>query len=107
MNQVVRWFKETNGSGKEFDYRFTGRDSRYFVHNFMLLVSYLENAVKKDSQEEAILHVLAYKCLSLKESVALFTRVDISHSEVDKIKQHCLAFFKAHSLFLSRVNPTV
>lgn len=106
-NQVVRWFNETKASGREFDYRFTGRDSRFFLHNFMVLVSCLENAVKKDSQEEAILHVLAYVCLSLRESVALFTRVDISDSEVGKIKQYCLAFFKAHSLFLSRVNPTV
>ena len=37
--------------------------------------------------------------------MALFTCVDILHSKVAKIKQHWLAFAKAHSLFLSRVNP--
>ena len=93
-NQVVRWFDEMKGSGREFDYRFTGRDSRYFLHNFMVLVSCLEKAVKKDSQEETILHVLTYTCLSLRECVALFTCVDISDSEVAKIRQHCFAFLR-------------
>ena len=35
-NKVTRWFNETKADGKEFDYRFTGRDSRMFLHNFML-----------------------------------------------------------------------
>ena len=35
--QIVRWFIENRG--KEFDYRFTGKDSRLFLQNFMLLIS--------------------------------------------------------------------
>ena len=31
-NQVVRWFNQTKGSCKEFDYRFTWRDSKCFLH---------------------------------------------------------------------------
>ena len=33
--KIIRWFNETGGEGKEFDYRFTGKDSRLFLQNFV------------------------------------------------------------------------
>ena len=35
-NKVTRWFNETKADGKDFEYRFTGRDSRMFLHNFII-----------------------------------------------------------------------
>jgi hypothetical protein len=42
-NQVIRWFNETKSAGREFDYRFTGKDSRLFLQNFMLLISSVQS----------------------------------------------------------------
>ena len=61
--QIVKWFNETKTGGKEFDYRFTGKDSRLFLRNFLFLVSSVGNDVRKGTREELILHVLAYICL--------------------------------------------
>jgi hypothetical protein len=44
--KLTRWFDETNASGKEFDYRFTGKDSRLFLLNFMSLISVVESTAK-------------------------------------------------------------
>jgi hypothetical protein len=44
--RIVRWFNETKAAGKAFDCRFTGKDSRGFLHNFMLLQwNHFENRV--------------------------------------------------------------
>ena len=64
-NRIVRWFNETGANGKAFDYRFTGKDSRLFLQNFM----YLIDAVKQGSRKEHTYHVLAYFCLTLRECV--------------------------------------
>jgi hypothetical protein len=87
--QIVRWFNETKCEGKQFDYRFTGKDSRLFLQNFMFLIFCVENDVKKGSRQELILHVLAYICLCLRDSVSIFTRVSISDEDITKFKQHC------------------
>ena len=102
--QIVRWFNENRG--KEFDYRFTGKDSRLFLQNFMLLISSVDSHVKKDTREELILHVLAYTCLCLRDCVPIFTRVAISDDDITKVRRHCSYYFKAHAIFLN-VNPTV
>ena len=104
--QIIRWFDDTKAEGKEFDYRYAGKDSRLFLHNFMILISCLENDVKKGTPQELILHILAYICLCLRDCVSIFTRIDISNNQVTQIKQLCTDYFRAHCLFL-HVNPTV
>ena len=102
--QIVRWFNENRD--KEFDYRFTGKDSRSFLQNFMLLISSVDSYVKKDTREGVIVHVLAYICVCLRDCVSHFTRVSISDDDITKVKQLCSYYFKAHVIFLN-VNPTV
>ena len=102
--QVVRWFNENKG--KEFDYRFTGKDSRLFLQNLMLLISSVENDVAKGTRAEFILQVIAYTCLCLRDSVSIFTRVSISDEDIAKVKVLCSNYFKSHCIFLN-VNPTV
>ena len=104
-NQVIRWFNETKSAGREFDYRFTGKDSQLFLQNFMLLISSVQSGVKKGTREELILHVLAYICLCLRDCV-IFTRVDISDNDIFDLKRLCSNYYKAHCIFL-HVNPTV
>ena len=104
--QIIRWFDESRSGGKDFDYRFTGKDSRLFLQHFMLLISCLENDVKQGTRQEIILHIFAYICLTLRNCVSLFTRVVISDSQITELRQLCIKYFKAHCLFL-KVNPTV
>ncbi len=65
-NKIVRWFNDTGANGKTFDYRFTGKDSRLFLQNFMYLIDTVEPCAKQDSRKELIYHVLAYMSAELR-----------------------------------------
>ena len=101
--RIIRWFDESRSSGKVFDYRFTGKDSRLFLHNFMLLISSVDRHGKTSSND---LHIISYVCLCLRDAVSLFSRVDISDSQVSELKSLCIDYFRTYALFLS-ANPTV
>ena len=51
VNKTKQWFKETQGSGAELHYRFTGKDSRCFFYNFMRLNKWL--TCESDSWKES------------------------------------------------------
>ena len=101
--KIVRWFNDTGGNGKDFDYRFTGKDSRMFLHNFMFLISILEGQAKSP-QAKLIVHIHAYLCL--RNAVSLFSRINISDEDVHELKIHCKNFYRGYCLYL-HVNPTV
>ena len=65
-NQIEKWFNETKGDGKPFDNRFTGKDSRGFLHSFMLLIYVVEPYVKNASCLKLVFHALSYICLTLR-----------------------------------------
>ena len=48
--KIVKWFNETQANSKNFDYRFTGRESRFFLHNFMYLIDAVEPSAKPGSK---------------------------------------------------------
>jgi hypothetical protein len=104
-NKLTRWFDETNASGKEFDYRFTGKDSQLFLLNIMSFISVVESTAKP-GREKTFLHIIAYICLCLRNAVSLFTRLSISDSDIRNLGEHCSNYFRANALFF-RVNPTV
>ena len=39
--KIIRWFVDTGGNSKDFDYRFTGKESRYFLLHFIAKLSRL------------------------------------------------------------------
>ena len=104
-NRVKRWFNETSGAGVDFQYRFTGQDSRLFLKNFMHLI----DALKKSSDsahQTFLLHVFAYTGIQLRQSVSLFCRVvNVNSQDLVSLKNSCLNFFRAKALF-STVTPT-
>ena len=70
-NKVIRWFNETKADGKDFEYRFTGRDSRIYLHYFMHLVASLESPT--DSAKQMLrLHTFAYASLQLRNAYLYF-----------------------------------
>jgi hypothetical protein len=48
--KVVKWFNDTQADGKKFDCRFTGRESRLFLYNFMYLIDVVEPFAKHGSK---------------------------------------------------------
>ena len=103
--RIIRWYNDNaNTQGKTFDYRFTGKDSRMFLHNFMFLIDVLEDGAS--SKAAQLLHVHAYTCLCLRNAVSLFSRVNITDEEVLELKQHCTNYHRGYWLFF-KVNPTV
>ena len=62
LARVVMWFNDTGTNGKDFHHRFTGKDFRIFLHNFMFLVDGLEDGAEGQCAL-LIIHVLAYLCL--------------------------------------------
>ena len=103
--KIVRWFDETKGNRKHFEYRFAGKDSRGFLHNFMYLLRAIECKSNSESQQFK-LHVLAFTCLSLHDAVSLFCRFAIEQKHLDQLDKVCSDFFYSCALFL-HVNPTV
>ena len=103
--KVVRWFDEGKGNPKAFSYRFTGEESRRFLHNFMFLMKAMKG--ERDPQPvEFKLHVFAFTCLSLRDAVSLFCRLQIEKKQLDDLEKACQNFFISCALFL-QVNPSV
>ena len=102
---VIKWFDETKASGESFDYRFAGKESRRFLHNFMHLISAFE---QKNYQAPAKfkLHVLAFTTLSLQNAVSLFNRFIVTEKQLDELDKACNDLYTCCALFL-KVNPTV
>ena len=103
--RIKRCFNETKASGKPFDYRFTGKDSRGFLHNFMYSIEGMEPFERKGSKQKFTLHVLSYLCLMLRECVALFNGIEITDEEVNDLERAFKVFFTVNSLFFSH-HPT-
>jgi hypothetical protein len=104
-SRIIKWFNESRSEGKRFDYRFTGKDSRAFLHGFMLLIAAVEPSARPGSKEQYTFHVLAYLCLTLRGCVSLFSRVDINDDQLVDLERDCRTYFLLHCLFFSH-NPT-
>ncbi len=83
--KVIKWFDKTKANGKQFEYRFTGKDSKLFSLHFMSLVTALECRANP-GREVTILHVVAYICLCLRDCVLLFNSLEITDEQVCELK---------------------
>ena len=70
--RVKHWFNETSGAGIDFQYRFTGQDSKLFLKNFMHLIDALEKS-SDSTHQTFLLHVFAYTRIQLRQSASLFS----------------------------------
>ncbi|CAB4003604.1 Hypothetical predicted protein [Paramuricea clavata] len=102
--RIVRWFNKTKAASKALDYRFTGKDSRGFLHNFMYLIAAVEPFQKHGSRQEFILHVLSYLCLMLHKCVTLFNRIEIKDDLVD-LQHACKVYFHAQLFVFLLIIP--
>ena len=100
-----KWFAGDRSKNKQLEYRFTGKESRLFCHNFMSIVLSLKTDTDQDPHTFQ-LHVFAYTAINLRDSVSLFSRITVSGEEIKNLQQVCSNFFRATSLFLSGCTPT-
>ena len=105
--KVKQWFDETQGKQKDMQYRFTGKESRSFCHNFMRLIKFLSQEKDTQKQRQAVL-VLAYIGLRLRDCCSIFSRFEIMETDLSKLKKLAKEYFRANALFVpSSVNPTI
>jgi len=102
-----QWFNETQGSGADLNYRFTGKDSRCFCHNFMRLIKQLGHESDSKIEHQTVL-VFAYLGIRLRDCVSLFNRFDIEPNEIEQLAVTCEEYLRVNALLMpSAVNPTV
>ena len=105
-NKTKQWFNETQGSGSDLHYRFTGKDSRCFCHNFMRLIRWLSNESDSRKEHQTLL-LLAYLGVRLRDCVSLFNRFDITLDQISQLSVACCEYFNVNAMFMqSSVNPT-
>lgn len=93
--KVMKHYDETGVDvAKKFEYRFTGKDSRLFLHNFMFLIDAIEPGVQDNTKSKFHFHVLAFLALNLRNCVSLFNRLDISDEQVSELEHFCSVVFK-------------
>ena len=104
LAKIMRWFDERKGNPKSFDYRFTGQESRRFLHNFMYMILAIEG--DKDSRQVRMkLHIFTFAILSLRNAISLYSRFSIDEAQLNELDKECSNFFICCALFLE-ANPT-
>ena len=105
--KVKKWFDETEGKKGDLQYRFTGKTSRLFCHNFMTLVKSLSQEEDSQKQKQTIL-VLSYIGLRLRDCCSIFNRFEAQQTDIAKLSTLAQEYYRANALFQpSSVNPTV
>ena len=104
-NKIIRWYNECQSIGKSFEYRFTGKDSRCFLQNFMFLIDVVEPFLKDKTKALFTIHVLAYLCLTLRDCVSVFTRIEVTDSQLDDLERNCRTYYVLHYLHFNH-HPT-
>jgi hypothetical protein len=89
------------------DYRFNGKDSKLFLHNFNVLISSVISSAVAAERQRIILHIISYMCLCLRDCVSLFNRLELSDDQVSQLKTLCHHYLCLNDMFLDSVNPTV
>ena len=105
--QFLNWLIDDRTRNKYFTYRFTGKDSKLFLHGFM----YLLDAIKGDSNDLKLLAkllFLAFVALKLRDCVAYFSAYNMNEENLQKLSSLSCDYFTALVLFgIDTVSPTV
>jgi len=61
----------------------------------MLLISSVDKEGKTTSND---VYIMSYVCLYLRDAVSLFSRVNISSTQIVELKLNCFNYFRAYAL---------
>ena len=105
--KVKKWFDETQGKQADLQYRFTGKESRLFCHNFMQLIKSLSSEDDTKKQKQTVL-ALVYIGVRLRDCCSIFNRFDMKETDISKLNCLAIEYFRANAMFLpTSVNPTI
>ena len=102
--KIRKWWLDGRTKNQDLEYRFTGKESRLFCHNFMKLILSLQSE-QDDKQSSFQLHVFAFIAINLRNSISLFNRHEMTDEELKALSGFCSKYFRASSLFL-KAKPT-
>ena len=105
--KVKKWFDETQGRQADLQYRFTGKESRLFCHNFMQLIKSLSSEGDSKKQKQTVL-ALVYIGTRLRDCCSIFNRFDMKETDISKLNSLAVEYFRANAMFIpTSVNPTI
>lgn len=104
-NKIIRWFKEKR-KDCDFEFRFTGEETKKFCNGFMYLI---EDLVGEDSDIEKPQNLFAPSMarmgLYLRNGLSLAVRIsDINNKDLPKLEEDCRLYFNVASMFHSNVS---
>lgn len=105
--KVKKWFDETQRKQADLQYRFTGKESRSFCHNFMRLIKVLSREGDSKKQRQTVL-TLVYVGIRLRDCCLIFNRFEVQETDLTKLKSLAEECYRANAMFLpTAVNPTI
>ena len=102
--KVCKWLK--GGMKGNFEFQFTGKETKKVCFNFMYLVDAL---TKPNESPLDIVKVIAFTVVGteLRESISLFSRVEMSQEDISFPRERCKNYFNGYFLFLLNITPTM
>ena len=105
--KVRKWFDETQGKSGDLQYRFTGKESRLFCHNFARLLTFLRQEGDSQKQQQTVL-TLAYVGLRLRDLCSIINRFEVEDTHLEQLPTLAQEYYRANALLLpTSVNPTI
>ena len=105
--KVRKWFDETQGRQGDLQYRFTGKESRLFCHNFARLLTFLRQEGDSQKQRQTVL-ALAYVGLRLRDLCSIINRFEVEETHLEQLQSLAQEYYRANALLLpTSVNPTI
>ena len=88
-------------------YRFTGKESRLFCHNFSRLLTFLSQEKDSQKQQQTVL-ALAYVGLRLRDLCSIINRFEVEDIHPEQLQTLAQEHSRANALLLpTSVNPTI
>ena len=103
--KLKKWFALNRKTS--FEFRFTGKESKAFCHNFMQIIASVATEPNESQSCKLKLHALAYFGLKLRDAVSLFSRQSVPENYLTDLKSNCQAVFNSAKMFLNNVTPTI
>ncbi|KAJ7391279.1 hypothetical protein OS493_019411 [Desmophyllum pertusum] len=99
-NKVLRWFKEKR-KNCDFEFRFTGEETKKFCNGFMYLTEDLVGEGSDIEQPQNLFALsMARMGLHLRNGLSLAVRVsDIKKEDLPKLEEDCRLYFNLASIF--------
>ena len=97
--KVRKWFDETQGKSGDLQYRFAGKESWLFCHNFSRLLTFLRQEGDSQKQQQTVL-TLAYVGLRLRDLCSIINRFEVEDTHLEQLPTLAQEYYRANALLL-------